>query len=140
MSHERHAVPRGAGPASCFAGILIGGLLAACWDNNPCDPNQIVVANQCMAAPPPQGGGSDAGDAGPDGAPAEGGTEGGGSSFGKPCTTAADCSGDAPFCAQPYAPVCTQTQCAAGEANAGACPAGWQCLVIPGAPSACSQM
>jgi hypothetical protein len=136
MSHERHKVPRGTTRARCLAGIFIGVLLQACWDNNPCDPGQIVVANQCMAGPSPQGGGSDAGDAGSDGAAAEGG----GSSFGEPCTTAADCSGDAPFCAQPYAPVCTQSQCAAGEANAGACPPGWQCMVIPGGPSVCSQM
>ncbi len=127
------------------AALAALGLLGACWDNSPCDPNQIVVGNQCMAAPPAPGGGADAGvsdaaDAASDAADVSEGGGDAGSNFGKPCTTAADCSGDAPVCAQPYATYCTQTQCAAGEANAGVCPSGWQCLVIPGAPSVCSHM
>jgi hypothetical protein len=126
------ASPWLAGVAAAF-GLAIG-----CWDSDPCDPGQVAVSNSCAAAPPPPAG-DDAGDGA---AVGEGGAGevGGASNLGRSCQTAADCSGDAPFCAQPFAPVCTQQSCGAGQANAGACPAGWQCLMIPGQPSVCAKM
>jgi hypothetical protein len=124
---------------------ILAAVITGCWDDHPCDPDQIVVANACLNAPSGGGGGGTGG-----GGSGAGGVDAGAvtirdsanddSNFGKPCSTTADCSGDAPVCGQPYAPHCTQTQCGAGEANADVCPSGWQCLMIPGAPSVCSQL
>jgi hypothetical protein len=118
--------------------VAIAVLMAACWDDDPCDPGQMVAANHCVNAPSAGGsGGTGGGDAG---APDTGAGATDESNFGKPCSTAADCSGDAPVCGQPYATYCTQRECGPGEAHADVCPEGWQCLMIPGVPSVCSQL
>ncbi|MBV9948557.1 MAG: hypothetical protein JOZ69_17035 [Myxococcales bacterium] len=127
-----------------LAAVLCGVTSTGCWDTHPCDPDQIDVGGTCAAAPSPPVAGDGGGRRAQGGTVDDGGAGEGGpaaSHFGDMCTTSADCSGDAPFCAQPFAPLCTQQNCAAGEANAGACPAvGWQCVMIPGAPSVCVKM
>lgn len=128
------------------ATLAVGAFAAACFesDKDACGAGLIPDPNSanCIAAPPPApdasandagGATSDAGDAGDEaGAPAQ-------DFFGKTCASAADCGGNAPICAAPQLPYCTQINCSAGEANAGICPtAGWTCLVTGGGnPSVC---
>lgn len=60
------------------------------------------------------------------------------SDFGKSCTTASDCGGNAPICGAPQLPVCLNIMCSTGEVNAGICPATWTCFPAGGGnPSAC---
>jgi hypothetical protein len=73
----------------------------------------------------------------PGGGGAGGDTNTEASLFGKTCEVPADCGGDAPICAAPQLPICTQILCGVGEENEGACPAAWQCLSVPPNPSVC---
>ena len=106
-----------------------------CWPARPCDPGQRVVEDQCEA--PPAAAAAAPGDAGDSGAEVgdsssgahEGGEAAVATTFGRTCTTAAECAGgDAPVCGAPQVPVCTQTDCLPGQAHAGVCPTGWMCF------------
>jgi hypothetical protein len=128
--------------------------LASCKDDDPCDPDQIAKNSQCYPLPaaagtagtaPSSAGGADGG-----GTDAGGAAEMGGAAsaidttVGTPCQDtmeSSDCGGAAPVCAD-LSPLgqtvmCTQTDCAEGEANAGACPSGFTCFAVPGYPSVC---
>jgi hypothetical protein len=116
-------------------------LIAGCWASNPCDPGQTVRFDSCFPLAPPVAppDGSTAGDAS-DGGSLEGSAGGGGSapaSFGQTCSAASDCAAGSPVCGAPQLPYCTQIDCQAGEANAGVCPSGWQCLTVGANPSVC---
>ena len=144
-------------------GLLLGllglcGTNAGCKDDDPCDPGQIEKNGQCYPAPASGGTASgEGGGAGAGGAADNGEADGGvgkaaagapGASLntpvGTPCldtTASSDCGGDAPVCADlsplGQSVMCTQLDCAAGEANAGACPSGFTCFQAPGYPSVC---
>ena len=137
-------------------GLILGvlglcGLAVGCKDDDPCDPGQIVKNTQCYPAPAAGGdsssGGADTGGTDAGGAPdTAGGAPGSAleTPFGTPCadtTASSDCGGDAPKCAD-LSPLgqsimCTQSDCSAGEANAGVCPSGFKCFAVPGYPSVC---
>jgi hypothetical protein len=117
-------------------------LLAGCKDDDPCDPGQIVKNSQCYPAPAMVG---DAGGA-EGGADAAAGASGAAvdTPFGTPCTdttASSDCAGLAPVCADltplGQSVMCTQINCASGEANAGVCPSTFNCFAPPGYPSVC---
>lgn len=134
-----------------IATLALLGLLAAagCKDEEPCDAGEESIGTACY--PVASGGSAGSASAPVAGAPAEGGAADvpGGSggteplgnpdaSFGTPCEANTDCGGDAPICATDPLFYCSQIDCSAGEANEGACPAGWTCF--PKAadhPSAC---
>ncbi|HSO32510.1 MAG TPA: hypothetical protein VLT33_08340 [Labilithrix sp.] len=127
------------------AAIVVASVLAqACWAKDPCgeglvlehEGNTCVPARVADAAPPPASPAEAGGDGGSEAAPGEAAAA---SSFGKTCTSSAECGGDAPVCAAPLLPYCTQINCQPGEANAGACPAGYTCMTAPGYPSGCMQ-
>jgi hypothetical protein len=131
--------------------LCLGSLASACKDDDPCDPTQVESYGQCYPPPAATGGSTTTGVSGADsggapeaaaGAPAEVLD----TPFGTPCadtTASSDCAGEAPVCAdltplgQPV--LCTQLDCADGEANAGTCPAGFSCFATPGYPSVCIQ-
>jgi len=133
-------------------GLLgLGGLVAGCKDDSPCDPGQEERNSQCY--PVATGG---AGGAGSTGGTAAGGTDAAGAAdaaagaaavetaFGTECADTAgssDCGGEAPLCADltplGQTVMCTQINCAEGEANAGVCPSGFTCFAVPGHPSVC---
>lgn len=128
----------------------LGSLATGCKDDDPCDPGQEERATQCYPI-------ATAGTGGAGGSAASaGGTDAGGADdaaagapaldtpFGTPCedTVAfSDCAGDAPICADlqqlGQSVMCTQVNCAEGEANAGVCPGGFTCFAVPGYPSVC---
>lgn len=123
---------------------------SGCADKDPCGEGLYELPSyRCAEVPPPaEAGNADAGT--PEAAIEAGGSEAGeaaapvvpvapaaSSGFGTPCTAAKDCPGDAPICAQPKLPYCTQIDCEPGEANAGVCPAGFTCVHLPGLPSGC---
>jgi hypothetical protein len=110
------------------------GTLPSCHDDEPCDPGQEYLNSSCFPIKTGSGG-SSTGTGGANGA--GGDSTGETSQFGKTCATAQECAGDAPICAAPQLPVCTQINCAAGEENEGACPPDWTCLMIAPNPSAC---
>ena len=134
---------------------LLGLLVAppACKDKEPCDEGQESIGTGCFPQGGSNQGGSSAGsNSKPEaGSPAEAGAagvnEGGGgnpapvgnpdATFGTPCTSDAECGGDAPVCATEQLFYCTQLNCQDGEENAGACPDGWTCFTLPPNPSAC---
>jgi hypothetical protein len=135
--------------AACVAAFSAAAPVATgCWASNPCEPGQTLRLDYCFPGAP-SGDGAAGGEAGTDGtAPSEGGVlaeggEGGGgatATFGTSCASQSDCAGgDAPVCAAPQLPYCTQINCQPGEANAGACPSGWQCFTVPPNPSVCLQ-
>lgn len=95
--------------------------LAGCWDDDPCDEGQIFEDNVCKPAPPPS--------AGQGGSPAMEPSE---APWGAPCTTDADCAGDASFCPPSPFNTCTNINCGAGEENEGVCPPDWICLPAGG--------
>lgn len=110
--------------------------LAACEDDSPCDPGQVYRNSACYPAPTATGGST-----GNPGDGAAGETSGETSQFGKSCTSQDECGGDAPICGAPQLPMCTQINCAEGEANAGACPPDWMCISPGGStPSACVKL
>ena len=144
-------------PSQSLILALLGicGLVAGCKDDDPCDPEQIEMHSQCY---PPAASGGTAGSAasaasGTDAGGADAGgaaeTVGGGAPtletpIGSPCedtTASSDCGGEAPVCADltplGQTVMCTQTDCAEGEANAGVCPSGFTCFAVPGYPSVC---
>jgi hypothetical protein len=128
--------------AGCVASISgLGAPVAGCWSSNPCDPGQILRSDSCLPAPATPGdassdGGSDSGGSIDAGGIADG--RAAPSTFGMTCAVQADCAGgDAPICGAPQLPYCTQINCQAGEANAGACPSGWQCIMVAPNPSVC---
>ncbi len=119
-----------------------------CKDEDPCDAGQESVGTACY--PVATGGSAGSASAPEAGASNEGGAADGGTPdgieppgnpdavFGDTCETNADCGGDSPICATAPLFYCSQIDCAEGEANDGACPAGWTCF--PKAadhPSAC---
>jgi hypothetical protein len=126
-------------------------VVQACWAKDPCGEGLVlqhegmciaaIVADAAAEAAPAApatdaGDGEGGGDAAGDG-PAPAAEAAPPSSFGKTCAAMTDCSGDAPICGAPNLPYCTQINCQPGEANAGACPAGYTCFTAPGYPSAC---
>jgi hypothetical protein len=138
-----------------WALLGLGGLVAGCKDDDPCDPEQTEKNSQCY---PPAAAAGTAGKA----SSTAGGTDGGGAEtggaadataggmpaldtpVGTPCQdtmASSDCGGDAPVCADltPLGQMvmCTQIDCAEGEANAGACPSEFTCFAVPGYPSVC---
>lgn len=128
---------------------LLGLLVAppACKDNEPCDEGQESIGTGCF--PEATGGSTAGGSSNPQaGSPNEAGASDGGAgnaapvgnsdaTFGTPCESDAECGGDAPVCATDPLYYCTQLDCKDGEENAGACPDGWTCLLLPPNPSAC---
>jgi hypothetical protein len=149
MNLQKFALP----PGLLLGLLCLSGLASGCIDDDPCDPGQIERSGQCYAPPAPSSGGSAAGgsaatEAGAGGAAdAAAGAPGGtalDTPFGSACedtTSSSDCGGTAPVCAD-LSPLgqtimCTQIDCADGEANAGICPDGFQCLVVAGYPSVC---
>ncbi len=114
--------------SSWVFGLAMAGI-TGCTENEPCDPGRILRIDECIVAPASSG----SSDAGRDGAASDGAPA---SLFGKACSSQSDCSGDAPICAAPQLPYCTQIDCLAGGKNAGACPSGYQCLGT-GSQSAC---
>jgi hypothetical protein len=116
-------------------------LVGGCYLKNPCSVGFFENENGlCEAAPVPAEAGAAEAGAAEAGAAEAGASEGGApaaSTFGKACTAQADCSGDAPVCAAPQLPYCTQISCQPGEANAGLCPAGFICVGGGAAGSAC---
>lgn len=122
--------------ALLFLSSLIGVATVGCDFDDVCGKGLVEdEMGFCRVPPTPEAGASDGGadEGGEAGAPAA-------SSFGKTCASMAECGGDAPICAAPQLPYCTQISCEAGEANAGACPAGWQCIKSGSQPSACVKM
>lgn len=131
--------------------LFAAALGPACDAKDPCGEGLYELPSyRCGDIPAvPEGGAAEtstaeaaAGDAG-DGEGGEGGEAGEAAAppaptnFGKPCAAMAECGGDAPICAAPQLPYCTQKDCKAGEANAGVCPAGFTCIKVPGYPSGC---
>ncbi len=146
---ESHAVKsRGPKPRALLALGLVCffSAPAACKDTEPCDEGQKSIGTGCF---PEATGGSSAGSGSkPDaGSPSDAGAADGGggaasvgnpdATFGTPCETDAECGGDAPVCATDPLYYCTQLDCKDGEANAGACPDGYTCVLLPPNPSAC---
>lgn len=139
--------PKKLAPARALLLTLLAACsLTACVDDDPCDPGQVVKLGQCYPKAMSSGGSSSGGtDMG--GAPEVTAGAPGGSSdatFGSPCedtTDSSDCGEDAPVCAD-LSPLgqdimCTQLDCAEGEANAGVCPSGFTCFAVSGYPSLC---
>lgn len=130
------------------AALVLAATATACVAKDPCGDGLYELDNyRCAplpAAPAAEAGAADGGagattsaddagaEAATDAAPAPAA-----SSFGKACAAATDCGGDAPMCGAPQLPYCTQIDCEAGEAHAGACPSGFTCVHVPGYPSAC---
>lgn len=123
---------------------LLGVALPGCKDEDPCDPGEEPIGTACYpvaaggsggSAGTPQAGAANEGGAadGAAGAPASNPD----ATFGTPCQVDAECGGDAPVCATDPLFYCTQLDCKDGEANAGACPDGWTCILLPPNPSAC---
>ena len=113
---------------------LGGAALVGCWEGNPCDPGQVVRLDQCVAAPTAPAASPDAGGESADATGVDALVD----NFGMTCASASDCAGGtAPVCGAPQLPVCTQVFCQAGEANAGVCPTGWQCVAVGSNPSVC---
>jgi hypothetical protein len=134
--------------------LYLCGLAGGCKDDDPCDRGQIEKYGQCYPAPAGGGtGGAGSSASAGTGAEDQGGAtdvELGGSGptletpFGSACedsTGSTDCGGDAPVCADlsplGQAVMCTQIDCADGEANAGICPEGFTCFAVPSYPSVC---
>ena len=129
--------------------VALGSLAAqGCWAKDPCGDGLVflvaesscvaaIVADAAPEAARPVEAGADAGEAGADGEAMGAPEAAAPSNFGKPCAAMADCGGDAPVCAAPQLPYCTQIHCMPGEANAGVCPAGYTCFSVPGYPSGC---
>ena len=126
--------------------LALLGLLVAppgCKDNDPCDPGQESVGTGCF--PVAAGGSAAQAGAASDAGASDGGAPAGGAAsvgnpdatFATPCESNADCGGDAPVCATDPLFYCTQLNCKDGEENAGACPDGWTCVLLPPNPSAC---
>jgi hypothetical protein len=131
------------------------GLAAGCKDGDPCDPGQTEKGGQCY--PVLASGGTTSGDSSGAaeggladtiaGAPSAGAPSAAlDTAVGTPCqdtTESSDCGGRAPVCADlsplGQSVMCTLLDCAAGEANAGACPGGFSCFVVPGYPSLCTK-
>jgi hypothetical protein len=144
MNFRSHA------PRAAVALSLLCLLVAppGCKDTDPCDPGEESIGTACY---PVATGGSasagssnlpQAGEAAGDGGETDGGagnaaTGNPDATFGTPCQTNAECGGDAPVCATDPLFYCTQLDCQDGEANAGACPDGWTCVLLPPNPSAC---
>ena len=132
--------------STTFAVLVLGPVLvlvAACNASDPCGAGLELDSYGCLPIPAAAAAtATDAAAAATDGAAAtdagasEGDAAAATTSFGKTCTAMADCSGDAPICAAPQLPYCTQISCKTGEANAGACPSGWSCMSGPSG-SAC---
>jgi len=143
-------------PALVLGLFGLGALTAGCKDDDPCDPDQTERHGQCYATTAGAGGTSisaaEAGAANAGGANAAGAGDatagapsaGPDTPVGTPCqdtSASSDCGGAAPVCAD-LTPLgqgimCTQLDCADGEAHAGACPSGFTCFAVPGYPSVC---
>ena len=129
-------------------GLLgLGGLAAGCKDDDPCDPGQTEKDGQCYAAPA-SGGTTSNGPGGADAGATDATAGVAGDALDTPVGTAcedtdasSDCGGAAPVCADlsplGQSVMCTQLDCAPGEANEGACPSGFTCFAVPGYPSVC---
>jgi hypothetical protein len=138
----------GFAPGVILCALGLCGMAVACNDDEPCDPGQVVRNTQCYPAPASggetgSGGAQSGGEAGvASGAPSSAAE----TPFGTTChdtADSADCAGVAPICADltklGQTVMCTQINCAAGEANAGVCPAGFTCFAFPGYPSVCTK-
>ncbi|MEY4578757.1 MAG: hypothetical protein RL701_3460 [Pseudomonadota bacterium] len=93
-------------------------IASACDPNDPCDPGHYADHGACypQRAAPDASEESDAGSATPSYA-----------GFGKTCSSAADCTPEAPSCGAPTSPVCTAVNC---MDKTGLCPPGWTCFDI----------
>jgi hypothetical protein len=121
--------------------VALSALPFGCKDEDPCDPGQELRGTGCF--PIATGGSAGSSSQPAAGAPAGGATDPGGNpdaTFGTPCTSDADCGGDAPVCDNMVFNYCLQINCKDGEENAGACPADWQCVLSPPHPSACIKL
>ena len=115
-------------------------LVAACNASDPSGPGFELDSYGCLPIPAAAAAtATDAAAAATDAGASEDDAAAVATSFGKTCTAMTDCSGDAPICAAPQLPYCTQISCNPGEANAGACPTGWTCM-NGGSSSACVKM
>ena len=145
---------RGLLSALMLSALGVCGLLLGCTDDDPCDSGQIEKNSQCYPPPASAGktgsaGGESGGAGGAGGEPdAAAGAPSGAldTPFGTACQdnkASSDCGGVAPVCADltklGQTMMCTQLNCAAGEANAGACPEGFTCFAFPGYPSVCTK-
>ncbi|MET0339798.1 MAG: hypothetical protein ABW252_02305 [Polyangiales bacterium] len=95
--------------------------LVACLPDNPCDPGDYHDHGACYPRSSMQ-------DAGPllDAAmPVDAGGGDPTATFGKACTSDAECGGVAPTCAVPQLPYCTALNCLD---RPGICPSRWTCL------------
>ncbi|MES1189411.1 MAG: hypothetical protein ABUL60_36680 [Myxococcales bacterium] len=140
---------RQASGASALLGLLTALVaLSACKDEQPCDPGQEAIGTACYpvaaggSATAGSSSGSQAGEVSSEGGAGDGsgGDAASGNpdaTFGTPCQSDAECGGDAPVCATDPLFYCTQLDCKDGETNAGACPDGWSCVLLPPNPSAC---
>ena len=138
---KRNATFKAAGGAVAVTIVFgLGSFAGGCWASDPCEPGQVVRFDSCFPGPVATPDASGEGGAGEGGSSEGSASEGGAapSSFGKTCSTSTDCAAGSPICGAPQLPYCTQINCQAGEANAGACPAtGWQCLKVGANPSVC---
>ncbi len=140
--------------STAFAAVssALGGVslvtVAGCWDANPCDPGQILIQNQCHAAPvdPATTAATSSG--------SSGGTGAGGMTGGQPaadmysyktCATDADCGGQTPTCTKQAPPPSTTLYCTTSPCETGAadiCPVGGSCtdkFKSFGAPNFCAK-
>jgi hypothetical protein len=112
------------------------GLMAACEVDEHCDPGYVYTQGYCsppLTQPPVSDAGADEDVTSAMDTPKD--------TFGKTCANNSDCAGgNAPFCAPAPFSICTQQNCMAGEAHAGACPSDWMCLAIPANPSTCVKL
>ncbi|MFZ5896561.1 MAG: hypothetical protein ACOY0T_36235 [Myxococcota bacterium] len=117
------------------------GLAMGCWDDDPCDPDQVFVDGVCRAAPAGGAGMSSTGGQSSVGGAGGNANGDGDSTWGKACAMPTDCTGDSPICAPSPLGYCTNINCSAGEANADICPVGWMCFPAGnGNPSACVRL
>lgn len=125
--------------ASVLAGAGFGA--AACTDDFPCDPGQVLKENQCIDDPSEPADGDASGAGGQAQAAADADTDAdedtdtdadaetdANGEFGRVCTVDEDCADPAPSCG--LAPgasegVCTALGC---QSEGTACPDGWMCL------------
>jgi hypothetical protein len=125
----------------------VGVMMSGCKDGDPCDPGQREQNGLCYPIAQAGSSGAPGAQTPRDGGDADAGGDPPGamdSDFGRACADtvgSSDCGDSAPICAPfPTGNACTQILCQAGEANAGVCPLGWQCLSSPGNPSVCFGM
>src|SRR5258708_24805015 len=104
MNRQRAHSPIGQTLGFAFL-LAIGSTLASCWASDSCEPGQTIRFDACNPAPPPKGAAGAPSSTPLDGSVGEAGAAAP-SSFGKKCSTAADCEGGSPVCGAPQRPYC----------------------------------